>query len=378
MEMEKFHTLRKEFHRIAELSGQEVRTAEFICQTLGEFSPSTIHSSIGGQGVVAEFRYTSQGPNLLFRADMDAVAIEENSTSNYCSKNPGVAHKCGHDGHTTILLAFAALLHQYPLAKGRILLLFQPAEETGQGAQAILNDPWFKQQKIDMAFALHNLPGYPLHSIVCRSGSFTCSVISCTITLTGKTAHAAEPEKAISPTSALLDMIRESDSWNRGELYSPDYFRSTLIELHIGEKAYGVAAGNGLLRLTLRAATEKQLQKHKQELEQRVREHTSSGKLQGNIEWLEPFTANENTPQAVALIRQAAQQCQLVYQEISHPFAWGEDFGLFTQHFPGAMFGLGAGTSTPALHTPEYDFPNEIISSGAQLFYQLAKIKTTQ
>lgn len=378
MEMEKFHTLRKEFHRIAELSGQEVRTAEFICQTLGEFSPSTIHSSIGGQGVVAEFRFTSQGPNLLFRADMDAVAIEENSTSNYCSENPGVAHKCGHDGHTTILLAFAALLHQHPLAKGRILLLFQPAEETGQGAQAILNDPWFKQQKIDMAFALHNLPGYPLHSIVCRSGSFTCSVISCTITLTGKTAHAAEPEKAISPTSALLDMIRESDSWNRGELYSPDYFRSTLIELHIGEKAYGVAAGNGLLRLTLRAATEKQLQKHKQELEQRVREHTSSGKLQGNIEWLEPFTANENTPQAVALIRQAAQQCQLVYQEISHPFAWGEDFGLFSQHFPGAMFGLGAGISTPALHTPEYDFPNEIISSGAQLFYQLAKIKTTQ
>ncbi|MFR7821915.1 MAG: M20/M25/M40 family metallo-hydrolase [Odoribacter splanchnicus] len=93
------------------------------------------------------------------------------------------------------MLLMLAGLYEHPLERGRILLLFQPAEENGQGAQLVLQDPWFRQQKIDRAFALHNLPGYPFSTIVCRTGSFTCSVISCTITFTGKTAHAAEPEK---------------------------------------------------------------------------------------------------------------------------------------------------------------------------------------
>ncbi len=109
-------------------------------------------------GLVAEYSFPGEGPTLLFRADIDAVAIAEKSPLPYCSENPGVAHKCGHDGHTTMLLMLAGLLHEHPLERGRILLLFQPAEENGQGAQLVLQDPWFRQQKIDRAFALHNLP----------------------------------------------------------------------------------------------------------------------------------------------------------------------------------------------------------------------------
>ena len=156
---------------------------------------------------------------------------------------------------------------------------------------------------------------------------------------------------------------------------NPDYFRTTLIELHIGEEAYGVAAGSGLIRLTLRAASEKILQKHRQQLEQFVQQTIDSHPpLLCSIEWTEPFAANENDPESVTWIQEAAQSNGLVYEETDHPFAWGEDFGLFTQHIPGAMFGLGAGISTPALHTPDYDFPNNILQNGARMFYELALI----
>ena len=377
METEKFYRYREEFHRYPELSGQEIRTAARIKEILTTYSPTNIHTGIGGNGVVAEFCFPGNGPVLLFRADTDAVVIEEHTNLSYRSENPGISHKCGHDGHTTILLAFAELLHRQPLNRGRVLLLFQPSEENGEGARNVLKNPWFRQQKIDQAYALHNLPGYPMSSVICRSGSFTCSVISCCIRIDGKTAHAAEPEKAVSPVSVLLNILQESQKWNRGNLCTPDYFRSTLVELHIGEEAYGVTAGNGLIRLTLRAATETKLKEYIHRLEELVRSMMSGqSELHSSIEWLEAFTANENHPSAVDIIETAARNKRLTYQTSPHPFAWGEDFGLFTQYFPGAMFGLGAGIDTPSLHTPGYDFPNEIIQSGAQMFYEIARLIT--
>ena len=216
MDRNKFYRIREELHRHPELSGQEKHTIQYIRQVLQEFQPSRIHPLEKGHGLVAEYSFPGEGPTLLFRADIDAVAIAEKSPLPYCSENPGIAHKCGHDGHTTMLLMLAGFLYDHPLERGRILLLFQPAEENGQGAQLVLQDPWFRQQKIDRAFALHNLPGYPFSTIICRTGSFTCSVISCTITFTGKTAHAAEPEKAVSPTAPLLHILHLSESWNRG------------------------------------------------------------------------------------------------------------------------------------------------------------------
>lgn len=375
MEIEKFYRIREELHRHPELSGQEKHTVQYIRQVLQKFQSFRIHLLEKGHGLVAEYSFPNEGPTLLFRADIDAVAIPEKSPLPYCSENPGVSHKCGHDGHTTMLLMLAGLLHEQPLERGRILLLFQPAEENGQGAQAVLQDAWFCRQKIDRAFALHNLPGYPASTIVCRSGSFTCSVVSCTVTITGKTAHAAEPEKAVSPTSPLLHILHLGESWNQGTLKDADYFRTTLIELHVGEEAYGVAAGNGLIRLTLRAASEKILQEHRQQLEQFVQQISCSDPaLKCSIEWIEPFVANENDPEAVTRIQEAAKNNGLAYEETAHPFAWGEDFGLFTQHFPGAMFGLGAGLSTPALHTPDYDFPNEVLETGANMFLEIARL----
>ena len=170
MDRNKFYRIREELHRHPELSGQEKHTIQYIRQVLQEFQPSRIHPLEKGHGLVAEYSFPGEGLTLLFRADIDAVAIAEKSPLPYCSENPGVAHKCGHDGHSTILLGLAFQMREIINELNcRVILLFQPEEETGYGAKNIINDARFADIKPDYIFGLHNLPGYPLGSIVIKN-----------------------------------------------------------------------------------------------------------------------------------------------------------------------------------------------------------------
>ena len=372
MQKDTFYQIRRELHQHPELSGHEARTARFVEDKLQAFHPTKVIRHVGGHGLLVEYFFSEDGPTVLFRADMDAVAVQEPDDIPHHSQTPGVAHKCGHDGHTTILLRFARMLSEHPLTKGRILLLFQPAEENGSGSKAVLDTKVLDYYQIDKAFALHNIPGYPLHAVLCKEGCFTCAVVSVSITLTGKTSHAAEPQKGISP--AILKIVDELSRWNNTDMQSDDYFLSTIVEIHVGKEAYGVSAGNGLIRATLRAKTDKLLHQHARQLKNLVTtECERTPGLQHEMEWLEPFSANENDPQSVSLIKSATIRNNLPYLELQTPFSWGEDFGLFTQQYKGAMFGLGSGENCPPLHSPQYDFPDEVIETGATLFYTIAE-----
>lgn len=369
-----FNHIRRELHQHPELSGHEKKTARFVEEQLQAFTPTKIIRHVGGNGLLAEYLFSKDGPTLLFRADMDAVAVQEADTLPHHSLNPGVAHKCGHDGHTTILLRFAQMLHDRPLKTGRVLLLFQPAEENGSGSKAVLDTKVLDYYKIDQAFALHNIPGFKSSTVLCKEDSFTCAVISVSITLSGKTSHAAEPQKGISPIPTTLHVIEELQRWNNTDIQSDDYFLATIVEIHVGEEAYGVSAGNGVIRATLRAKTDRQLHEHAQRLKSLIAsacEKTPG--LQHEIEWLEPFSANENDEQAVTMIRNAAIRNHFEYIKLETPFSWGEDFGLFTQRYKGAIFGLGAGENCAPLHSPQYDFPDELIETGATMFYSIAE-----
>ena len=358
MQEDTFYQIRRELHQHPELSGHEARTARFAEDKLQAFNPTKIIRHVGGHGLLVEYFFSEDGPTVLFRADIDAVAVQEPDEIPHHSQTPGVAHKCGHDGHTTILLRFARMLSEHPLTKGRILLLFQPAEENGSGSKAVLDTKVLDYYQIDKTFALHNIPGYPLHAVLCKEGSFTCAVVSVSITLTGKTSHAAEPQKGISPIPAMLTIVDELSRWNNTDMQSDDYFLSTIVEIHVGEEAYGVSAGNGVIRATLRAKTDKLLHQHAEQLKNLVAtECERTPGLQHEMEWLEPFSANENDPQSVSLVKSAAIRNNLPYLELQTPFSWGEDFGLFTQQYKGAMFGLGSGENCAPLHSPQYDLP---------------------
>ena len=374
MQKDTFYQIRRELHQHPELSGHEARTARLVEDKLQAFHPTKVIRHVGGHGLLVEYFFSEDGPTVLFRADMDAVAVQEPDDIPHHSQTPGVAHKCGHDGHTTILLRFARMLSERPLPKGRVLLLFQPAEENGSGSKAVLDTKVLDYYKIDKAFALHTIPGYPASAVLCKEDSFTCAVVSVSITLTGKTSHAAEPQKGISPIPATLNIVDELLRWNNTDIQSDDYFLSTIVEIHVGEEAYGVSAGNSIIRATLRAKTDKLLHQHAQQLKELVAtECKRTPDLQHEMEWLEPFSANENDPQSVGMIKNAALRNNLPYIELQTPFSWGEDFGLFTQQYKGAIFGLGSGENCAPLHSPQYDFPDEVIETGATLFYTIAE-----
>jgi len=365
---------RQQFHSLAEASGHEEKTAEVILLLLKDFAPTQIHTFPDSHNIIAEYDSEVEGPTLLLRGDMDAVGVDEHLALTYASRTPGYAHKCGHDGHTTILLGVAEQLHLHPINKGKLLLFFQAAEETGQGCAQLLNSGFLSAYNINMVFALHNIPGIPLHSITCRAGSFTCAVISCEIKLDGQTSHAAEPEKGISPFRAATSITEQLLALNHPKLTDENYQIVTLVESHIGETAYGVSAGHGVLRFTLRAKSETSLQTLKKDTELIVRtEVAKTPGLSYDIRWLEYFAGGQNSAKAVDIVRQAAANNGLTYIEKDVPFTWGEDFGLLTQHYPGALFGLGSGTDTPPLHHQDFDFPDEIIETGVKMMVSISK-----
>ena len=367
--------IRHKLHQLAEPSGQEFRTRDFLLKHLQELQPTRIHTFDNSRSLLAVFDSGTQGPTTLLRGDFDAVCVPETIDVPYASQTEGVSHKCGHDGHATILLGVAQALRQQPPKSGKVLLFFQAAEETGDGARQLLETGILDTCRPDAVYAFHNIPGVPLGQVICRPGSFTCSVVSCDIELTGHASHAAEPLKALSPYPTARTITDRLLALNRYEMGSDDFQLLTLVQFRVGEVAYGVTAGEGVLRFTLRAKEDNRLQALKQELVHITEEECSrTPGLRYNIIWKEYFAASENHPDAVMTIQQAAEQCGLEYVTKGEPFSWGEDFGLLTQHYPGALFGIGSGTEQPPLHHPHFDFPDALLPIGVQMFHSLLQL----
>jgi len=369
----KLTQLRQNLHQNPELSGLEFKTSETIISFLEKYNPSEIIHPIGETGIIAVFKGIKSGLTTLFRCELDALPIQEINNFEYKSVTKGVSHKCGHDGHTAILCGVASLLSEDNEFSGTIYLLFQPSEEDGEGAKKIINDPLFKDIKPDFVFALHNLPNYPLGQIVVKNQTFSCAVNSMIIELSGKTAHAAEPQNGVNPANAISEIISTFNKKIQSDISQTDYCLITPIYINMGKKAYGVSAGFGEIHFTIRSNSNQNMDKIEKELVDCVAEITHQQKLQSKISWTQQFRANENNPEAVSFIRQSAVKNGFDLIEKETPFSWGEDFGLFTEYFPGAMFGLGAGENIPALHNPDYDFPDELIPIGVKMFYELIK-----
>lgn len=359
---------RKYFHQHPEVSGKEKKTARQIGTLLSECNFTSYYSHVGGHGLVYIFDSGNEGKTILIRGDIDALPIQEINSFGHKSLYPNISHKCGHDGHTTILIGLAQSLSNHPIKAGKVILLFQPSEENGQGAQAVFNDHRFKKLNPDFVFALHNIPGVQKHQILVKEGSFSASVKSLAVVLNGKTAHAAEPENGINPALAIAEILLELDKIINSDVHSEAFQLITPIHINMGEKAYGISAGQGELHFTLRTWHENQMELFSTSALQIIDAITKKHALKSEINWLEVFQSNQNHPEAVNYIRMAAKENNLELVEMEAPNKWGEDFGIFTQQYKGAMFGLGAGVDTPALHNPDYDFPDEILETGIKMF----------
>ncbi|MDN4166088.1 amidohydrolase [Cytophagales bacterium LB-30] len=358
---------RKELHQHPEVSGQERETAQRIIHFLEKLNPQELITSLGGTGVLATFGGKEAEPEILLRCELDALPIQEINTFAHASQSRGVSHKCGHDGHMAVLCGVAEWLSQQKNLHGKVHLLFQPAEENGEGAKAVLADSRF-QLSPDWVFAFHNLPGYPLGQVVYREGTFTAAVNSLIFRFTGKTSHAAEPEHGINPAFAIAEILQKLDSLSLNDPSNVDMRVISVVHVSVGEEAYGISAGAGELHLTLRCWDDERLRKLENDVKALVHEVAKAQKNQVETSETQTFFANTNDAQAAQLVEKACVEKALDSYKRPYPFKWGEDFGLFTNQFRGCMFGIGAGEDCPALHNPDYDFPDAIIPVGVQAF----------
>ena len=391
--MKALETLRHKLYKNAELSGQEKETNKIINKFLEKTNPDIHYKNVGGYGIIAIYKGIEEGKNILLRADIDGLNIPLMSTDNgqqttdlAHNKVQGselkaqssefkvqrqYSHRCGHDGHATILCGLAMRYGKKRPAKGNVILLFQPAEETGEGAQAVINDPLFKELKFNAAFALHNLPAYAKHQIILKKDCFASASLGLKLIFDGATSHASQPEKGNNPqrtVTTLLDAFQK-----KYENLKKDKYHTTLTVTHvvIGEETFGVTPGHAEIWLTLRSQDDNSLKKLTDNTIALSEYVAKEFKLKFSHSIHEAFNATMNSSREADIVEQAAKELRLSVNNIKEPFPWSEDFGRFGSLCPACLFGIGCGFEHEPLHSPTYEFEDEIIDTGIDVFEKI-------
>jgi metal-dependent amidase/aminoacylase/carboxypeptidase family protein len=250
------------------------------------------------------------------------------------------------------------------------VLLFQPAEETGTGALSILQDPRFAAIRPDCAIGLHNLPGFPARSIVVRSGTIASASVGLRCDIVGAASHAAHPEDAKTPRRALARLLEELPLL---EGVGVDGRLITITHASMGRPGFGVTPGRGEVFATLRARTNEALGDLRGRAESLMRDAISAEGLDCTFRWLDEYPATHNDERLVVELRSVCERRQIDLMEIDEPFRWSDDFGHFSTLIPSVYFGLGIGAEAAGLHQPTYEFPDDVMGTGIQTLYHLAR-----
>jgi len=363
---------RRKLHAMPEVSGEEVATAAEVQGFLADTKPDRIVTGLGGTGVAVVYDSGLAGPTVLFRAELDALPIEEVGTPDYRSKIPGKGHMCGHDGHMTMLAALGRQFGREKPKHGRVILMFQPAEETGAGAAAVIADEKFQGLIPDYSFSLHNMPGLPLGRVWLKQGIVNCASRGLKVVLTGRTAHASMPETGISPVPAVAALMPALTALSEGSIETGDMVLATVTHASVGEPAFGIAPGRAEVWVTLRTMTDGQMEALMARAETLVREIAAAGSLEYAMDYHDIFGQCENDAQATEMLR-AAMEAEGVPHDAGETMRGSEDFGRFATVSKSAMFFLGAGENMPNLHNPNYDFPDDLIPIGTKIFMRVAR-----
>jgi amidohydrolase len=364
---------RRKLHRHPEISNEEEATAREVVAFLADTRPDTVLTGLGGHGVAMVYESGRPGPTLLFRSELDALPIEELSGVEHASLAPGKSHMCGHDGHTAILAALGRQFGRQRPAKGRVVLMFQPAEETGDGAAGVVADPRFSQIAPDFSFSLHNLPGISFGEVRLKPGVVNCASRGMRIVLEGKTAHSSMPETGVSPMPAASQLMPALAKLGGGAFTEDDFGMVTVTHASMGEAVFGIAPGRAEVWATLRTRLDERMAGLCAAAEALVGQVAGEHGLAFAIDYHEIFVASINAPTAVEHLRTALDEERVAHSEDGLPMRASEDFGIFGRSAPSAMFFLGAGERHPALHNPDYDFPDDLIPIGTGIFMRTAR-----
>lgn len=350
--------LRKELHNCPEASMKEKETKKLLMNFIEENTKTMQVINLRQWFYV--FKEGKIGvedkKSIAFRADYDAVLCEDGKAR----------HLCGHDGHSAVLAGFALWLDTAE-TKNDVYLIFQPGEETGEGAKICAS--LIRDKKIDEIYGFHNIPGYELNSVVLRDETFACASTGMEIKLTGKVSHAAYPENGNNPALVISKIVEYMDELIRQE--HKGIVLGTVIGIELGSSSYGVSAGKGNLKLTLRSEYPDEYKAFVGSIENQAMVLSKEAGLECEITFIEEFPSTVNSLDCVNKIRGVASELNLETVTPLEPLRWSEDFGYYLMDTKGAIFGIGVGEKHAALHTSDYEFEDEIISTVIEIYKKL-------
>ena len=366
---------RQDFHAHPEVLYAVERTAGIVADKLTAFGCDEIVTGIGRTGVVGIIhgRSNESGRTIGLRADMDALPMSEKTGKDYASTVDGKMHACGHDGHTAMLLGAAKYLAETRNFDGRIAIIFQPAEEGGAGAKAMLDDRLVENFNIDEFYGMHNWPGMPEGHFGIRAGGIMAATDRFYIDIEGQGGHAARPQTTIDPIIVAANMIvgMQAIVSRNVDPLSSAVLSVTMLEAGEADNVISRTAKiTGTVR-TLDLAVQDQIE---QRLAEFVPQFAKSFGATASVRYARGYPVTVNAPEQTAFAGEVAREIagpERVDMD-APPSMGGEDFSFMLERRPGAYIFVGNGDSSE-LHTDSYDFNDAIIPAGTSYWVRLAE-----
>jgi hippurate hydrolase len=362
--------IRRDIHAHPELAYEENRTSDVVASKLTEWGLE-VTRGLGKTGLVGTLRKGNSVKSIGLRADMDCLPMDEFNEFEHRSQNPGRMHACGHDGHTAMLLGAAKMLSEKRDFEGAVHFIFQPAEEGGGGAKAMIEDGLFEKFPCDAVFAIHNKPGIPLGMIVTKPGPLLAAADRWDIRITGKGGHAAHPHGTLDPMVAGASIIMSLQTIVSRNI---DPIDSTVVTVGFfkGGSAYNVIPGDAHIGGTTRTTTPENRALVKRRIEEICEGAAKMYGVKVAMEHKPGYPPTVNNPeQAKFAIDVAAGVCgEANVRGDSRPSMGAEDFSYMLEKVPGAMvwLGNGGGADAVSLHNSRYDFNDMAIPFGVSFF----------
>ncbi|WP_323770036.1 M20 aminoacylase family protein [Antarctobacter sp.] len=364
---------RRYLHQHPELGLDCYKTAEFVVERLKEFGITDIHTGIARTGVVAIIEGRGPGRTIGLRADMDALPMQDLSGTEHASTIPGMAHTCGHDGHTTMLLGAAKYLAETRNFAGKVALIFQPAEENEGGGRIMVEEGMMDRFGIDEVYGIHNMPGGKVGHLHTNRGALLAGVDEFMIEITGQGGHGAMPFQTRDPVVTAASMVQALQTIVSRNVDALDRLVVSVTQIHTGS-AMNIVPETAMLNGTVRYFDKDIQAVVKERMAEIVEHQAKSFGMTATLDYVEGYPPTINHPAQAEFAAEVARE--LVGADAvdidAPPIMPGEDFSYMLEARPGAYLFLGQG-DTPVCHHPKYDFNDTIAPVGASFFARLVE-----
>lgn len=362
---------RRHIHMNPEIGFDCFKTADFVSERLREFGVDEIHGGIAKTGIVAIINGQGKGPTIGLRADMDALPMSETTGLDHASTVSGCMHACGHDGHTAMLLGAAKYLAETRAFKGRVALIFQPAEEGPGGGRVMVEEGIMDRFDISQVFALHTEPGTAEGTFVTRTGPMLAAADTFRIYVSGKGGHAAYPDECANPIPATLSIAQALSTIVSGNRSGLDDLIVTTTQIHAGTTD-NVIPDDTMLEGTVRTFRKEVQEMVVTRMKEIVDGQARAFGVTATLDFSYGYPVTSNDPAKVDFATETAKEVSGLFNADGPREMGAEDFSYMLNERPGAFLYIGQGDAAP-LHNPNFDFNDKVAPIGASFFARLVE-----